>query len=113
MGNVAIRLLLMDLVGKSRNEEQTHMNKPTVPIENWAVVDSVSAQGWSLLKPGGRLTGWVSAHGDLPTGMICTSAIIQIDEAEGLVETRNTLYRLGRCNPDYVAWLHQSATRAA
>jgi hypothetical protein len=89
------------------------MNKLTVPIENWAVVDSVSEQGWSPLEPGRRLTGWVSGHGDLPTGMIYTSAIIRIEEAEGLVETRNTLYRLGHCNPNYQAWLRQSTTTRA
>ena len=89
------------------------MNKLLIPIESWAVVDNVSTLGWSPLEPGHRLTGWVSTHRDLPAGMIYTSAIIRIDEAEGLVETRNTLYRLGRCNPEYAAWLRQSAARAA
>jgi len=89
------------------------MNKLAIPIESWAVVDSVSTQRWSPLEPGRRLMGWVSVHGDLPAGMICTSAILRIDEAEGLVETRNTLYRLGHSNPDYAAWLRQSASRAA
>jgi hypothetical protein len=89
------------------------MNQLPIPIERWAVVDSVSTQRWSPLEPGHRLTGWVSAHGDLPVGVICTSAIVRIDDAEGLVETRNTLYRLGHCSPDYATWLCESAFRAA
>jgi hypothetical protein len=90
------------------------MNKPPIPIENWAVVESVSTQGWSPLEPGRRLTGYVYAHADLPAGIIYTSAIVHIDEAEGLVETRNNLYRLGRRNPDYDTWLQRrAAPRAA
>jgi hypothetical protein len=90
------------------------MEKPPIRIENWAVVESVSMQGWSQLEPGRRLTGWVSAHADLPAGLIYTSEIVRIDEAAGLVVTRNNLYRLGQRNPDYDVWLQRHhATRAA
>jgi hypothetical protein len=90
------------------------MEKSPIPIENWSVVESVSMQGWSPLEPGRRLTGYVCTHADLPAGLIYTSAIIRIDEAAGLVETRNNLYRLGRRNPDYETWLQrQAALRAA
>jgi hypothetical protein len=90
------------------------MEKSPIRIENWAVVESVSAQRWSLLEPDRRLTGYVSAHADLPAGLIYTSAIVRIDEAAGLVETRNNLYRLGRRNAEYETWLQrQTAPRAA
>jgi hypothetical protein len=90
------------------------MNKAPISIENWAVVESVSMQGWSPLEPGRRLTGYVSGHTDLPAGFIYTSAIVNIDEAAGLVETRNNVYRLGRRSADYDVWLRrQQAARAA
>lgn len=90
------------------------MDKPPIPIENWAVVESVSMQGWSPLEPGHRLTGYVSTHTDLPAGFIYTSAIVRIDESKGLVETCNNLYRLGRRNSEYETWVRrQESARAA
>jgi hypothetical protein len=90
------------------------MEKLPIRIENWAVVESVSMQGWSQMEPGRRLTGWVYAHAELPAGLIYTSEIVRVDEATGLVETRNNVYRLGERNPDYATWLQrQSTPRAA
>jgi hypothetical protein len=90
------------------------MNKSPILIDNWAVVESVSIQGWTALEPGRRLTGYVSAHSNLPAGFIYTSAIVSIDLDAGLVETRNNLYRLGRRSSEYNVWLErQNASRAA
>jgi hypothetical protein len=90
------------------------MNKPPILIDNWAVVESVSMLGWTTLEPGRRLTGYVSSHSDLPAGLIYTSAIVSIDLARGLVETRNNLYRLGRRNGEYEHWLEATGSfRAA
>lgn len=90
------------------------MDKPPIPLENWGVVESASLPTWQALEPGHRLTGYVFGHGSLPNGLICTSPIVHIDHAAGLVATRNNVYRLGRRNPDYETWLHrQDAPRAA
>jgi hypothetical protein len=89
------------------------MNKPPIRIEDWAVVESVSVLGWCALEPGRRLTGSVFGHETLPNGVIYTSPIVHVDEAEGLVETRNNRYRLGRCNAEYQRWLERESARAA
>ncbi|HTW48441.1 MAG TPA: hypothetical protein VMD92_10850 [Acidobacteriaceae bacterium] len=81
------------------------MEKPPILIENWSVVESVSASEWCALEPGRRLTGYVYTHAELPRGLIYTSAIVRIDEASGLVETRNNLYQLGHRNDEYEHWL--------
>jgi hypothetical protein len=90
------------------------MEKPPIFLEDWGVVESASAPAWRALEPGRRLIGFVLGHDRLPNGLICTSPIVRIDETAGLVETRNTLYRLGRRNPEYEIWLQrQPAPKAA
>jgi hypothetical protein len=90
------------------------MNKPPIQIENWAVVESASVPTLRPLEPGHRLLGYVCAHAELSGGLICTSPIVHVDEAEGLVETRNNVYRLGRRNAEYEDWLQrQNTPRAA
>lgn len=90
------------------------MEKLPIPIEHWGVVESASIVAWRALEPGHRLMGYVSTHSNLPGGLICTSPIVRVDEAEGLVETRNNVYRLGRRNEDYDQWLQrQSSPKAA
>jgi hypothetical protein len=90
------------------------MNKLPIPIEDWGVVESASNLGWRALEPGRRLVGNVSAHTELPCGLICTSPIVCVDEAAGMVETRNNVYRLGRCSGEYAIWLErEKPARAA
>ena len=80
------------------------MKKPTARIENWAVVDSVSSPDYRELEPDRRLTGNIFGHAELPNGVIYTSAIVSIDTARRLVETRNSVYELGAVNDDYDRW---------
>jgi len=88
--------------------------KPPIPIDDWAVVESASVPVWRALEPGHRLLGNVYSHADLPGGLICTSPIVQIDEAQGLVQTRNNVYRLGRRSQEYDNWVRaQETPRAA
>jgi hypothetical protein len=78
------------------------MSKPMVAIENWAVVRRGAYAAYQPLKPGNVLTGRVFGHGRLPDAKsIFTSPIISIDLQERVVETRNTVYRLGSVSEDY------------
>lgn len=80
------------------------MDKPSAKIENWSVVGSVVIGGYRELEPGQRLTGEVLGHMNLPKGTIYTSAIVSIDMQNRQVETRNTVYELGRMSEDYERW---------
>jgi hypothetical protein len=88
-------------------------DKPIVRIENWSVVGSVVYYGYRSLEPGARLTGDVIGHTNLRNGTIYTSAILDIDLANGFVETHNSLYRLGEVSEDYARWLREQAKARA
>lgn len=88
-------------------------DKPIIDIEDWAVVESVSGNAWRPLEPGHRLTGHVSAHDRLPSGIVFTSVIDQADEAKGLVETQNSVYCLGRIHDGYARWREHNETHRA
>jgi hypothetical protein len=72
------------------------MDKLSAKIENWAVVDNLIFHGFRKLEPGQRLTGYLMGHSDLPNGVIYTAVIQSVDQANGLVETANSVYRLGQ-----------------
>jgi hypothetical protein len=88
------------------------VNKPKAKIENWAVVDSVSSPDFRQLEPERRLTGTIFGHSNLPNGVIYTSAIVRIDSANHLVETRNSVYELGEVNGDYDRWTREHGRAA-
>lgn len=89
-------------------------DKPIVRIENWSVVGSVVYYGFRNLEPGARLTGDVMGHANLRNGTIYTSAILSIDLTNHLIETHNSIYRLGEVSEDYARWSREQAkTRAA
>jgi len=81
------------------------MEKLSARIENWSVVDNLIFHGFRDLEPGQRLTGHLMGHTDLPNGIIYTSVIRSVDMANGLVETGNTIYRLGRVSDEYEQWI--------
>jgi hypothetical protein len=81
-----------------------HMEKLSARIENWSVVDNLIFNGFRKLEPGQRLTGYLMGHTDLPNGIIYTSVIQSVDTANCLVETTNTIYRLGHVNEQYAQW---------
>jgi hypothetical protein len=90
------------------------MDKPIVRIENWSVVSSVLFRGYRQLEPGARLTGDVMGHTNLRNGSIYTSAILNVDLENRVVETHNSLYQLGEVCEDYARWLsEQEKARAA
>jgi hypothetical protein len=80
------------------------MDKLSAKIDNWSVVDNLIFHGFRKLEPGQRLTGYLMGHSDLPNGVIYTSVIQSVDHANGLVETGNTVYRLGQVNEFYQQW---------
>ena len=80
------------------------MEKPTVKIDDWSVVDNVVSQVYRELEPGRRLFGTILGHADLPNGIIYTSAIVRVDRVRGLVETRNSVYQLGQVSDSYARW---------
>jgi hypothetical protein len=90
------------------------MEKLSARIENWSVVDNLIFHGFRELEPGQRLTGYLMGHTNLPNGVIYTSVIQGVDKANGLVETGNTVYRLGQVNEDYEQWAtYQTETPVA
>jgi hypothetical protein len=81
------------------------MEKLSAKIENWSIVDNLIFNGFRELKPGQRLTGYLTGHKDLPNGVIYTSVIKRVDPANGVVETPNTVYHLGQINEEYRLWV--------
>jgi hypothetical protein len=88
------------------------MDKLSAKIENWAVVDNLIFHGFRKLEPGQRLTGYLMGHADLPNGVIYTAVIQRVDRANGVVETANSIYRLGQANEFYQQWTTQQAEEA-
>lgn len=84
------------------------MPKPLVTIENWGVVHSAVSRSFEELRPGNRLTGYVFGHAMFPsTKRVCTSLIVSVDLSQGVVETLNTIYRLGEPSDAYKSWEHE------
>jgi hypothetical protein len=81
------------------------MQKPLVTIENWAVVQRAVALSYEELQPGRHLVGKVVGHRTLPDAkFVYTSPILSVNLNEGRVETRNTVYQLGRPSEAYKSW---------
>ena len=79
--------------------------KPIATIQSWAVVEGVVSQRFAALEPGNRLRGHVLGLGHVPYAkLVHTSPILSVDPAHGLVETRNTIYRLGQASEEYESW---------
>jgi hypothetical protein len=91
------------------------MQKPLVTIEKWVVVRSVISESFEELQPGNRLLGYVLGHPNLPhTKLVCTSPIQSVDFSQGgVVETLNTLYRLGEPSDDYKSWYYKRKSSTA
>lgn len=90
------------------------MQKPLVTIENWAVVQRAVELSYEELRPGKHLIGRVIGHASLPNArFVYTSPILSVDADEGRVETRNTVYRLGRPSDDYRTWEDEHKVQAA
>ena len=90
------------------------MSKVVVTIENWAVVRSVGSRDFQELNPGTRLMGYAIGLAHIPSSMIViTSPVLRVDINLGIVETLNTLYRLGEASNEYKSWANQRRSAAA
>lgn len=88
--------------------------KREVTIDSWAVVPDVSLGSFEELCPGNRLMGYVRGHANLPgSTLVFTSVIVSADLEKGLVETGNTMYKLGQASADYKSWLFKRRASAA
>jgi len=90
------------------------MPKTTVTIEDWAVVQSVNSQSFGELCPSNRLMGYALRHPHFTRSiLVFTSPILDVDLDQGLVETANTVYRLGEANSEYKSWVNKRRAAAA
>ena len=88
--------------------------KPSVRLEDWAVVPSANTGSYQELRPGNLLVGRAFGHQRIKTGMfIFTSPIVRIDTTNKIVETRNTCYSLGEASLEYKAWRREHGASAA
>lgn len=84
--------------------------KPSVKLEDWAVVVKANTGTYQRLQPGNLLVGRAFGHRKIEKGkFIFTSPIVRIDAEKKIVETRNTSYCLGEASPDYQAWSRKQA----
>jgi hypothetical protein len=90
------------------------MQKPSVRLEDWAVVPSLNTGNYQELCPGNLLVGRAFGHQRIKRGMfIFTSPIVRVDQENKIVETRNTSYCLGEASHEYKAWRRQRGKRSA
>jgi hypothetical protein len=87
--------------------------KPSVRLEDWAVVTSANRGAYEELRPGNRLVGRAYGHHRISSGMfIFSSPIVRVDEQGQIAETENTSYRLGEASREYRAWAGDSSAAA-
>ncbi len=90
------------------------MQKSIVTIENWAVVQKAVSLNYEELQPGKHLIGKVVGHAFFSsTDLVYTSPILSVDVHKGRVETRNTVYQLGRPSDAYMSWESEHNLNAA
>jgi len=88
--------------------------KPSVKIEEWAVVPGLNTASYQDLRPGNLLVGKVFGHPRIDEGaFIFSSPILSLDINNKAVVTQNTVYRLGEASRDYKAWTREHTTGAA
>ena len=90
------------------------MSKIPVTMEDWGVVQNVSSHSFGELCPGNRLMGYALRHPHFTRSMLVfTSPIASVDLEQGLVETANTMYRLGEASNEYKSWANKRRPAAA
>jgi hypothetical protein len=88
--------------------------KPSVELEDWAVVPSLKNGKYAELRPGNLLVGRAFGHHRIRSGtFIFTSLIVSVDPHNNIVETRNTSYRLGEASHEYRVWSKERTSRTA
>jgi hypothetical protein len=79
--------------------------KPSVKLEDWAVVPGPNSGTYQALRPGNFLVGRAFGHQRIEKGkFIFTSPIVRVDPQQRIVETKNTCYSLGEASHEYKAW---------
>jgi hypothetical protein len=107
-----------------REKSQPHPNKwkglamqtqkPSVKLEDWAVVPELNSGSYQALRPGNLLVGRAFGHQRIEKGkFIFTSPIVRVDTQQRIVETRNTLYSLGEASHEYKTWSRSQGPGAA
>jgi hypothetical protein len=87
--------------------------KPSVRLEDWAVVTRANRGAYEALGPGNRLVGRAYGHHRIDSGMfIFSSPIVRVDEQHRVAETENTSYSLGEASKEYKAWTGNSSAAA-
>jgi hypothetical protein len=86
--------------------------KPSVKLENWAVVPGPNSGSYQALRPGNFLVGRAFGHQRIEKGkFIFTSPIVRVDTQQRIVETKNTCYSLGEASHEYKAWSREQGSR--
>jgi hypothetical protein len=90
------------------------MQKPSVKLEDWAVVPGPNSASYQALRPGNLLVGRAFGHQRIGTGkFIFTSPIVRVDTQHRIVETKNTRYSLGEASREYKDWSREQGPGAA
>jgi hypothetical protein len=87
--------------------------KKTPLIDQWAIRQVPgNPEDNPYMHPGLRnaingvvLTGYVSGHPRLSDGPVTTSRLVEIDIKHKIARTKNTAYKLGEPDPDFLRWL--------
>lgn len=88
--------------------------KPSVKLEDWAVVPSLNSGSYQALGPGNLLVGRAFGHQRIEKGkFIFTSPIVRVDTQQRIVETTNTVYSLGEASHEYKTWSRNHEPGAA
>jgi hypothetical protein len=99
----------------SKREEELAMRtqKPSVKLEDWAVVLNANPGSYQQLRPGNLLVGRAFGHQRIEPGMfVFTSPIVRVDAEHRIAETRNTAYHLGEASREYKAWTQTQSAAA-
>ena len=88
--------------------------KPSVKLEDWAVVPSLKNGKYEELRPGNLLVGRAFGHHRIKSGsFIFTSPIVGVDLENNIAETQNTSYQLGEASHEYKMWSKEEGSRTA
>jgi hypothetical protein len=88
--------------------------KPSVELEDWAVVPSLKNGKYEELRPGNLLVGRAFGHQRIKSGtFIFSSPIVSVDLRDNIAETKNTSYHLGEASHEYKVWSKEQANRTA
>jgi hypothetical protein len=88
--------------------------KPSVKLEDWAVVPNLKNGKYQELRPGNLLVGRAFGHHRIKSGtFIFTSPIVGVDLQNNIAETKNTSYHLGEAGYEYKMWSREQPSRTA